>query len=133
MQQFLTLLVLDERLRSRRYQAALALFVVIVITGSIPGARAEIGLLASGAILHSVAYAILTFLLFTGTSGSRALRAVRAVLTVAAMGAADELVQSMLPYRVGAVSDWVVDICASLVCASLLWTFMPEPVASAPR
>ncbi|UUZ51646.1 hypothetical protein LP420_09675 [Massilia sp. B-10] len=42
------------------------------------------------------------------------------------MGAADELVQSMLPYRVGAVSDWVVDICASLVCASLLWTFMPR-------
>ncbi|UUZ57115.1 VanZ family protein [Massilia sp. H-1] len=55
------------------------------------------------------------------------------VLTVAAMGAADELVQSMLPYRVGAVSDWVVDICASLVCASLLWTFMPPPVASAAR
>ncbi|UUZ50202.1 hypothetical protein LP420_09670 [Massilia sp. B-10] len=41
MQQFLTLLVLDERLRSRRYQAALALFAVIVITGSIPGARRD--------------------------------------------------------------------------------------------
>jgi VanZ family protein len=130
MQQFLTLLVLDERLRARRFQAALAMFTLILIAGSIPGARAEIGHLASGILLHSIAYASLTFLLFTGTSGSRAARALRAVLTVAAMGAADELLQSMLPYRVGALSDWAVDVSASLVCASLLWTLLPAPVAS---
>jgi VanZ family protein len=129
MQQFLTLLVLDERLRPRRFQAALAMFTLILIAGSIPGARAEIGHLASGLILHSIAYAILTFLLFTGTRGSRTARALRAVLTVAAMGAADELLQSMLPYRVGALGDWIVDVSAALVCASLLWTLLPAPVA----
>jgi VanZ family protein len=131
MQHYLTLLVLDEGLRSHRYRAALAMFTLILIAGSIPGARAEIGHLASGIILHSLAYATLTFLLFTGSRGSRALRATRAVLTVAAMGAADELLQSMLPYRVGAVGDWVVDISASLLCAGLLWVFLPPPVARA--
>lgn len=132
MQPLLTLLVLDERLRLRRFQAALAMFILILIAGSIPGARAEIGQLASGVILHSIAYAVLTFLLFTGSSGGRTARAVRAVLIVAAMGAADECVQSMFPYRTAALSDWAVDVSTSLVCATLLWTFLPPPVTRAP-
>ena len=131
MQSLLTLLVLDERLRPRRFQAALAMFILILIAGSIPGARAEIGHVASGIILHSIAYATLTFLLFTGTSGSRTVRAVRSVLIVAAMGAADECVQSMFPYRTAALGDWAVDVCASMVTATLLWAFLPQPVTRA--
>jgi VanZ family protein len=132
MQPLLTLLVLDERLRPRRLQAALAMFILILIAGSIPGARAEIGNLASGVILHSIAYAILTFLLYTGTGGSRTVRAIRAVLIVAAMGAVDECVQSMFPYRTAAIGDWAVDVTASLVCATLLWTFLPQAAQRTP-
>ena len=62
---FLYLLILDDRLRKRRTATAIALFAIIVMIGSIPGARAEIGTLASGIVLHAVAYAVLTFLLFT--------------------------------------------------------------------
>jgi len=128
MQQFLTLLVLDERLRARRLQAALALFTLIIIAGSIPGARAEIGLVARGIILHSCAYAVLTFLVYTGSTGSASARALRSVLTIALMGALDELVQTLLPYRHGAFADWAVDVTASLLCALLLWAFLPAPV-----
>jgi hypothetical protein len=128
MRQFLTFLFLDDSLRTRRYQAALVLFAAILIAGSIPGARAEIGHLASGVVLHSVAYSCMTLLLYTGSTGSRRQRAVRAVLTVMAMGAADELLQSLLPYRVGALLDWVVDTSAALISAFLLATFLPDPV-----
>lgn len=123
------LLILDERLRKQRSATAVALFAVIVIVGSIPGARAEIGNLASGIVLHSIAYSVLTFLLFTGYAGTRTERAIKAVLTVAAMGAVDELVQGMLAYRRGTVLDWTVDCSAALVTGLLLWRFLPQPVA----
>ena len=124
----MTLLVLDERLRVRRLQAALAMCAAILIAGSIPGARAEIANVASGLVLHSIAYSCITFLLYTGTSGSRSYRAVRSVLIVMAMGAADELLQSFLPYRNGTVMDWIVDSSAALVTATLLAGFLPDPV-----
>lgn len=124
---FLYLLILDDRLRKRRTATAVALFAIIVMIGSIPGARAEIGTLASGIVLHAVAYAVLTFLLFTGYAGSSTERAIKAVLTVAAMGAVDELVQTMLPYRHGAVLDWIIDCTSALVTALLLRAFLPQP------
>lgn len=128
MSSLLSTLVLDERLRRRRFFSAFLMFAAILVMGSIPGARAEIGQLGSGIILHSVAYGSLTFLLYTGTGGTRSQRAVRAVMTVAFMGALDETVQSFLPYRTGALSDWLIDCAASLVTAALLWRFMPEPI-----
>ncbi|MES2257360.1 MAG: VanZ family protein [Pseudomonadota bacterium] len=105
-----------------RYRGALVLYLLILVLGSIPGARADIGRVASGLALHSCAYAVLTFLLFTGGSGNGAQRAVKAVLIVMAMGALDETVQAFLSYRHGAVSDWVVDTVSSLATASLMWT-----------
>lgn len=127
---FLRLLILDERLRKRRTATAVALFGIIVMVGSIPGARAEIGIVASGVVLHSIAYSVLSFLLFTGYTGTRTERAIKAVLTVAAMGAVDELVQSMLPYRHGAVQDWTIDCISSLATTLLLWAFLPEPAVT---
>jgi cell shape-determining protein MreD len=132
MSSILSTLVLDERLRRRRFFSAFLMFAAIVVMGSIPGARAEIGQYGSGIVLHSIAYASLTFLLYTGSRGTRTQRAVRAVLTVAAMGALDEFVQSFLTYRQGTPRDWIVDCCASLVTSALLWRFMPEPIASRP-
>jgi VanZ family protein len=126
----LSLLVLDPKLRRVRYGCALLMYAVIIGMGSIPGARAEIGHYAPGVVLHTLAYAILTFLLFVGSTGSAAERAVKSVLTIAAMGACDELVQSFLPYRHAAVADWLVDCSAAAVTAALLWALLPKPVLS---
>lgn len=115
-----TLLLTSDHARLR-YWGAMLLFALIVVIGSIPGARADAGEVASGFVLHSCAYAVLAFLVFTGSSGTPAQRAPKAVLTIAAMGAIDEFVQSFLPYRHGAVSDWIVDCTAAVLTATLLW------------
>lgn len=104
-----------------RYRLAWFAFAAIIVAGSIPGARAEIGQVASGYVLHMVAYAGITFLLVTGARGTLGWRSVKAVLTVAAMGAADELVQSFLPYRRGAAGDWMIDVGSSTVMAAVLY------------
>lgn len=114
--------VLTPLYASLRYRTALILYSLILILGSIPGARQDIGHYASGLILHSCAYAGITFLLFTGGSGSLKARAIKAVLLVAVMGALDEVVQSFFPYRHGAVSDWVVDVTSAVVTATVMWS-----------
>ncbi len=126
MPQLLSTLIVAPRLRKQRFYCAIGLFIAILLFGSIPGARAEIGRVGSGVVLHLAAYAVLTLLLFTGVEGSRKERALKAMFGAMLMGAIDELVQSMLPYRVGAVLDWVIDATAATVTAWLLWAFLPE-------
>jgi hypothetical protein len=123
----LSLLVLDPKLRRLRYGCALLIYAAILVMGSIPGARAGIGQVATGVVLHSLAYAVLSFLVFTGGTGSARSRALKAVLTVALMGAGDELLQSFFPYRGAAVSDWLVDCSAAIVTSALLWALLPKP------
>jgi VanZ family protein len=130
MSALLSLLVLDPKLRKLRYGCALLIYAAILVLGSIPGARAGIGHFATGVILHSLAYAVLTFLVFTGSDGSARSRAWKAVLTVALMGAGDELLQSFFPYRGAAVSDWLVDCNAALVTSALLWALLPKTAPS---
>lgn len=122
----LHLLVLDPKLRKLRYGCAWLIYAAILLMGSIPGARAEIGEYATGVVLHSLAYAVLTFLVFTGSTGSGRQRALKSVLTVTLMGAGDELVQSLIPYRGAALSDWLVDCNAALLTAALLWALLPK-------
>lgn len=122
MLKFLHLLLLTTAYARLRYWGAMALFALIVIIGSIPGARADAAEVASGVVLHSCAYAVLTFLVFTGSSGTAAQRASKAVLTIAAMGAFDEVVQSFLPYRHGAIGDWLVDCTSAIATSTVLWT-----------
>jgi VanZ family protein len=100
--------------------AAIVMYLTIITTGNIPGARADIGTYASGAVLHSIAYAVLAALWFTGSRGSPLARAGKAVLAVAVMGAGDEFVQSFFPYRGASIRDWTVDVGAAIVAASLL-------------
>lgn len=121
MQNLIHQFILTPSHASLRYRTALILYCLILILGSIPGARADIGQVASGLVLHSCAYAGITFLLFTGGSGNLMARAAKAVLTVAAMGALDECVQSFFPYRHAAVSDWVVDVTSAAVTATVMW------------
>mgnify|MGYP000674522491 CR=1 FL=1 len=107
------------------------MFLLIVVLGSLPGAREDIGQFASGGVLHSVAYAILGALTFMGGKGSESRRAVWAVLKVAAMGAVDECVQGFFPYRTAAVSDWLVDVTAAVLISAALWKLWPTLVKQA--
>jgi VanZ family protein len=118
---FLEQLLLTSSHARLRYWGAMGLFLLVVIVGSIPGARADAAKIASGVVLHSCGYATLAFLIFTGSLGSKAQRAAKTVLTIAVMGALDEFVQSFLPYRHGAVEDWFVDCIAAMMTVNLMW------------
>jgi VanZ family protein len=115
-----TLLYAEPPVRRGMHLAALLIFAGIVIAGSVPGARAEVGEYASGVVLHGLAYAGLATLWFLGSSGNALQRALKAVLAIALMGAFDEGVQSFLPYRSGTVHDWLVDITAATLAATAL-------------
>jgi len=116
-----------ERLR---FRTALFLYALVIIIGDIPGTRADVGQYASGVVLHSFGYGVLALLLFSGIAGGVGRRAVLSVLMVAAMGALDEFIQSFLPYRRGAVSDWLVDITAAMLVAAFLYFLWPRMVAA---
>jgi VanZ family protein len=120
------LLVLDPKIRKARLGLAIALYLAILILGSIPGERHDIGEYASGVVLHSIAYAGLATLWFTGSVGDGAQRALKAVFAVVIMGALDESIQSFFPYRGAAVSDWLVDCIAAVVAATILWAVLPR-------
>jgi VanZ family protein len=126
MRTLLFTLFFEPSLQKQRYRCAIALYLVILALGSVPGARHDIGEFAPGVLLHSAAYAGLTLLLFGGSDGTRFQRSIKSVATIAAMGALDELVQSFLPYRHGAVSDWLVDCSAAIVTALVLWALWPK-------
>jgi VanZ family protein len=123
---FLHLLFLDPKLRKARLGLALVLYLAILVIGSIPGERHAIGQYAPGVVLHSLAYAGLATLWFTGSTGDGAQRALKAVFTIALMGAGDEFVQSFFPYRGAAVGDWLVDCIAAIVAATILWAVVPK-------
>lgn len=122
----LLFLLLDPRLNKLRYTAAIVLFLAILVGGSIPGARAEIGQHAPGVLLHSTAYSVLALLWFTASRGSAASRTVATVLAIAVMGAIDELVQSMFPYRGADVRDWMVDCSSAVITCAILWMILPK-------
>ena len=134
----LPLLYAEPRLRRAMHAVALIIFAGIVIAGSVPGARAEVGEFASGLVLHSLAYAALATLWFLGSTGSGLQRALKAVLAIALMGAFDEGVQHFLPYRSGAVHDWLVDVSADTVAATILAALLaripaPHTLRAAPE
>jgi VanZ family protein len=124
----LSTLLLHPVLRRFCLVAAVLMYLTIITTGNIPGARADIGQYAPGPVLHSLAYAVLAGLWFIGSSGSPLARAVKAVLTVALMGALDEYIQSYFPYRGADVRDWMVDCAAAIVASALLCKLLPRAV-----
>lgn len=126
----LTQLCFAERHERLRFRTALFLYALVIIIGDIPGTRADVGQYASGVVLHSFGYGVLALLLFSGIAGGMGRRAVLSVLMVAAMGALDEFIQSFLPYRRGAVSDWLVDITAAMLVAAALYFLWPRMAAA---
>lgn len=95
-------------------------YALVIILGTIPGARSEVGEVASGFFLHFTTYAFIAALLFTGHVGSAASRVWRTVMIVSLMGAMDEFIQSFLPYRHGTIRDWYVDVAAALITVTIL-------------
>lgn len=126
MNAYLSLLLPHPRFRQLCLASAILMYLVIVVTGNIPGARADIGHYAPGPVLHSIAYAVLAALWFFGSQGSAKARACKAVLAVALMGAADEFIQSFFPYRGADIRDWAVDVAAALVASLLLVACVPH-------
>ena len=127
----LRLLFVDTALAAMRLRLAAIAYLAILGLGSIPGARADIGHVASGVVLHSVAYAGLTLLIFCGVNAVATRRAVVAVVAIAAMGAFDEFVQSFFPYRGAAVGDWLIDCTAAVVTAAVLYMLWPRATPAA--
>src|SRR5450830_1571212 len=115
----LRLLFVDPPLARLRLRCAVVLYLAILVLGSIPGARADIGQVASGWVLHSAAYAGLTLLIFGGVDArsGRGARALIAFASIAAMGAP--------------VGDWLIDCAAACVSASLLYLLWPRLARSA--
>lgn len=124
----LSSLLLAPKLRRACLLAAVAMYLTIITTGNIPGARADIGQFAPGPVLHSIAYAVLASLWFIGSRGGPLARAAKAVLAVALMGALDETIQSFFPYRGADVHDWMVDCTAAIIAAGLLCILLPKAV-----
>jgi VanZ family protein len=128
MSAMLSQLLMHPRLRFACLASAILMYLAIIVTGNIPGARADIGNYAPGVVLHSTAYAVLAFLWFLGSRGSAAARAVKAVLAVALMGAGDEFIQSFFPYRGADVRDWAVDCGAAILVSAVLCAVLPKAV-----
>jgi hypothetical protein len=127
-------LLTDPCYRRWRFGSAFVAYFLMVGLGAIPGTRESIGHVASGLVLHSAAYAGITFLLLTGSAAPLWRRVAQSLLTVAALGALDEYIQSFFPYRHGTVTDWYVDVSACLVVLAV-YVALPrrKPVALAPN
>lgn len=130
MRPLVALLISDARYRQLEFRAAFLLYLAVLVIGSIPGARADVGELASGLMLHLLTYSLIALLLFCGANGGVWSKACKSVLIVAAMGAIDEWVQSHFPYRNASLMDWFVDLNASLITSAVLWSVWPKDDSS---
>jgi VanZ family protein len=119
MRALLTKFIPEEHVETFLFRSGLMLYLAVIVLGSIPGAREEIGHVASGLVLHFTTYACIAFLLACGAAGNATAKALKAFCMVVAMGALDECIQATLPYRDGAVADWIIDVSAALAVALL--------------
>lgn len=108
-------LTLGDRYRHFRFRCGILVYLAVLLFGSIPGARAELGEVATGLFLHTAAYGLITFLLFTGAVSRASPAPTKTFLIVALMGALDEMIQALLPYRTGSINDWLVDVNAAFI------------------
>jgi len=126
MRPFLALLAFDPVYRKLQFRCAFLLYLAVLVIGSIPGARADAGEVASGLVLHSVTYSLITLLLFSGMNGTPWQKALKSFFIIVAMGAIDEWVQSFFPYRNARVTDWLVDISAAFITITVLIKIWPK-------
>lgn len=125
MRPLIALLVLDEKNRKLVFRLAFLLYLAVLVLGSIPGARHEIGAFGSGLVLHLLTYSFIALLLFCGAEGNARRKAFKSFGIVMAMGAVDEFVQSFFPYRTASIYDWLIDVNAGLLTCALLCAVWP--------
>lgn len=85
-------------------------FLVLVTVGNLPGLAADMSDTFGDKRLHLAAYAILTALIYLSANRRPALTA---MLAVTALGALDESIQSLFPYRQAELLDLLADILAA--------------------
>lgn len=112
------------------FRLAVALYIAVLALGSIPGARAEVGEVASGLVLHFFTYAVIAVCLFGGLAGSAARKACMTVIAIAAMGGLDEFIQGFFPYRSATAIDWMVDMSAGVLTSIVLWKIVQQNAVS---
>ena len=116
--------MLISRIRPRHCIAVASVFFALLLSiGSVPGYAKAASAMIDHRILHFVAYGFLSALIYGCMSGVPARRAKYTLLVIAVLGALDETIQSFLPYRNGAFSDWVSDMLAALSCVAVLAFF----------
>lgn len=111
-----------SRLLERRQwlQAAFTFYTAMLALASLPDEAALAFSLVPDKLLHFIAYAVLTMLLFFGISGSFAARVTQVITLVTLLGALDEAIRHLLPYRSADLRDWEIDmIAASAVLISV--------------
>jgi VanZ family protein len=102
-----------------RWCAAL-LFLLMVLVGAIPGKAEALSAVVYDKLLHFVAYSLLSALICASLPGNRTGRSWRTLLAIAALGALDEGVQGLLPYREASLLDWQVDVLAALFTVTVM-------------
>ncbi|RJG05776.1 hypothetical protein D3870_06875 [Noviherbaspirillum cavernae] len=95
---------------------AFAFFALMVGIGTVPGKATALSSAIYDKLLHFLAYAFITALIYAGLSGTRILRGLGTILVVGVLGAIDELSQGLMPYRHANFSDWSVDMIAAMAC-----------------
>lgn len=109
---------------SRCLIAAALLYVLMLSIGAIPGKAEALSAAVYDKFLHFAAYTVLSGLVYRGLGGRRAvgpvMRAAGTLAVTGALGAMDEALQALLPYRDANWADWNVDMMAALFCVALL-------------
>ncbi|TFV95052.1 hypothetical protein E4K72_18215 [Oxalobacteraceae bacterium OM1] len=103
-----------------RLRIACVFFSAILVIGNLPGARDSLDPVASGVTLHSCAYSFIAYLIYFGTVGTWGRRVATTIFAVALLGALDEGVQAIVPWREAALMDWMVDVLAATVTSAVL-------------
>ena len=99
---------------------ALILYGLILILGNIRGMGEQLLPDASDKHLHALAYGGLSALLFVGLRAPVVYRTLGIIVLIAALGAVDECIQTLMPHRQADPMDWAADLLGSIaVCAVL--------------
>ncbi len=99
---------------------ALILYGLILILGNIRGMGEQLLPDASDKHLHALAYGGLSALLFVGLRAPVVYRTLGIIVLIAALGAVDECIQTLMPHRQADPMDWAADVLGSIaVCAVL--------------
>ncbi|WP_460841447.1 VanZ family protein [Noviherbaspirillum agri] len=110
---------------ARCLMAAILLYVLMILIGSVPGEAEALSAVVYDKFLHFAAYAVLSGLLYVGLRGSPGSRALQTLVVTGLLGGLDEAIQSFMPYRHANWADWQVDMLAALSCVAMLILLHP--------